>query len=270
MDSASYGWAAVISGVLGSVMIPIALHKYEGYKRAKKHYTKARVCEVESVHEALSKPNNGKRHAFVKGQIKTNNDVPAASVKYRNQIAIPGYGDHQVLIDKHCEMFELVEQRQQVQVYPSRRTEILHLSQRKLTPYPWYTTLLSVTMGMGMGIALGEEEYLAYDGDSVTIFGVLDYRPGAKELSIRAKYLSSSGRTNMVEVMKGQSSIGSTVFFTGISVLLVGLAAYCTYKAFSPRPRPEPPQPQPQPQPQPLPQPRVANPQPNAQPQNPA
>jgi hypothetical protein len=206
--------------------------EYNNYKKAKKVYKQAKESELESVTGALGTAARGKRTALVqgsiKGQIQTDKMLPVATIKYNRVLDLSQSGTSTNRLDQSCSMFELTDAQGKIMVHPSSKTRVLHLAHKKETNYPWYVSTVSLLAGMGF--VLGDDEYIAYDGDAITIFGKLRFNTARAGATFKPSYMSSNGPIDIIEAIEKDTGISGTIASGVLFAACVGLGIYCGYK----------------------------------------
>ena len=111
---------------------------------------------------------------------------------------------------------------------PEKDTVLHCLSRKTKEDYGFFkTVLVGITR---MGIVTGATEYLIYDGDCLTVFGMLDYSPSQNKVLLDAEYITSSGYANFLDYLKDKTKFNDIIFCGGLFAVLAAFTGYFSYR----------------------------------------
>ena len=223
-----FGVISLFSGI-GTAFV------YKNYRKAKRQYENARTLPVLTVKEAaLSKPETS-TPAFIEGWIeKIDQPDKVLSFNYEKILQIPGFSSKEYYTGKNYSPFYLKDKMgNKVYVAPSDKLRMIKLVRKDDIPLNWFHTLLYAFLNGG--IIIGSVEYFAFDGDLITLFGVLSYDIALERATLLPKMVASSGHDDILSDMKHSYSLFSTVMLGILFATTASLAGYFGYRAYQSR-----------------------------------
>lgn len=209
-----------------------AVHEHRRYRKAKKLYEDAKKVGMEGIKDVLASDPKNPRYTCVEGTVSAmGNDKLLLKYDYERFISFTSFSGEKQLLRRSYNSFNLSDLKgSRLRVTPDKHTRVLGLSRKKEEDYGWGRSLgMSMLTGR---IMLGTVEYLVYDGDYLTVFGLLKYCPGQKSFEIEANSVTSAGFASVLENLKAEASVWDTVGLGLLGLATAGVATYFGYRYY--------------------------------------
>ena len=231
MEISEFYWIpAGILGVFAGLSGLAAAGSYVQYKRAKQRYQSAKMLGLETVKDAVDSGVPLPRQACIEGTVESiEHKDPVMYFKKEKQLSTVSRMPNEQLLKRYYSNYYLKSKDGTIiQVMPGMDTVMLGLNRRKEKQYGWVKTLLLSVAHLK--IALGTAEYFVYDGDFLTIFGVLKYSPGQKQFIMDADCVTSSGFSDILSYLKNEVTVWPTI---GLGLLFGATAIASGYFGYN-------------------------------------
>ena len=235
MDTAD-NVAMVLSGIGGSIGVIYSLVTERRYRKAKKVLDEVKACDIDTIQDAtktaIIKPYKG----FVSGRVMAldKNKVVYSEARPR-VLTLWGLSAEENIWSGLISgsKFALREDSHEIYASPSQKTKSFGLPHEMKTHAPLVLGLQALFFMTGNilspQINLGTSEYAAYDGQNITLFGLISYNSAKGILEMpKVRYLFSGAKKD-VERHLGNiagSEWWKATIGEAITLGLLGVAAY--------------------------------------------
>jgi len=227
----------IIGGVAGIGGLVYSWFAEKRYKKAKNYLQQVKATDIDSVKEATNSAKKaGSYEGFVTGQIRSLDHNKVVLKESRpNDLSIFSLSTQDNIWKGYAEgsKFELVDNNEKIVATPTFRTKSFGLQNNFNGNSPLIIALqglVSAVFTFGTSsINLGTSEYIAFDGQNVTLFGKISYNvsKGIAEIS-KIKFLFSGAKK---DVELHLSSIANSEWWkaTVVEILTVGVLGLVGY-----------------------------------------